>query len=765
MRKTFLILFTLLSSVCNLSAKHIGEWQVFPSYYVATQNVAAGKIVYSLMDGNLMSYNTEDTEVRLYDNMGCLSGIGIQQIAYNNEAKRLLIIYKDGNIDLLDSEDNVINLPYLINKTINGINMEGKMAYIATDFGFTEIDMKEGVFQETYRVGFATLSILPSQEYMYCSASDGIYRCSCNVDMHMKSNWSKFSNETEMTNLMWINNVIIGKKKSSITRINPENGDPVYPTYWADHKFVKKVNNNIMWADNNKIYQYSSNGEYTEYSLANEWNDISYIGGIFWVSDGINGLRGYKLKDNTFEVATGSIQPNSPKNDLSYRISWVGNRLLVAGGINTKAAIYNVPTAMYYEDGKWTIFEETNNPDPTVYTNLRLANTTNLIQDPKDSNHHFASLHRNGICEYRDGKFVKLWNYTNTPIKPILLSKKYNYCSCAGLEYDSYGNMWMLNSETDTIVRVWKADGKWAALYFDEINNIGLADDYIFHSSGLIGLNSSYSDNGQDDVGFFFFDTNGTIENTRDDRHVFINRIVNQDGVYYSPNSYHGMTEDFNECIWCATSDGLFVIEEPSRIFDKDFHFTQIKRNRNDGSGLADYLFNAVSILCIAVDGANRKWIGTESDGAFLISYDGQETIQHFTTDNSPLLSNRINDIAINNNTGEVVFATDKGLCSYVAEATEAEDDLAESLVECFPNPVRSDYRGPIVVRGLTMDAEVKIISTGGQLVWNGTSTGGQLTWNGTNRSGQRVASGIYFVVANTSNGSKAVVSKIAIVN
>lgn len=765
MRKTIFLFFYLLLSFIEVSAKQIGEWQVFPSYYVATQNVVAGKIIYSLMDGNLMSYNTEDTEVRLYDSMNCLSSVGIQQIVYSNEAKRLLILYKDGNIDLLDSEDNVINLPYMINKTIYDISIEGKMAYLATDYGFTEIDMKEGVFQETYRLGMNVLSVLSANEYIYYSTTDGIYRCSRNDEMHLKENWTKFSNETEIANLMWVNNLIIGKKKSSIIRINPENGDPVFPTYWADHKFVKKVNNNIMWADNNKIYQYSSDGEYTEYTLANEWNDISYVGGIFWVSDGINGLRGYKLKDNTFELATGSIQPNSPKHDLSYRISWVGNRLLVAGGINTKASIYNDPTAMYYEDGKWTIFKEPTNPDPDVYTSLRLANTTNLIQDPKDPNHHFASLHRNGICEYRDGKFVKLWNYTNSPIKPILISKKYNYCSCAGLEYDSHGNMWMLNSETDTIVRVWKADGKWAALYYDEINCASLADDYIFHSSGLIGLNSSYMDNGDSNVGFFFFDTKGTIDNTRDDRHILIKTIVNQDGTYYNPTSFHRMTEDLNGCIWCATSSGLFVIEEPSQIFDKNFRFTQIKINRNDGSGLADYLLNGTFIYTIKVDGANRKWIGTESDGVFLVSYDGQQTIHHFTTDNSPLISNRIYDIAINNNNGEVVFATDKGLCSYMSDATEAADGLDKDMIECFPNPVNSDYRGPIVVRGLTMDAEVKIISTGGQLVWSGRSNGGQFTWYGTNHSGQRVPSGVYFVVANTADGKKAIVSKIAIMN
>ena len=138
--------------------------------------------------------------------------------------------------------------------------------------------------------------------------------------------------------------------------------------------------------------------------------------------------------------------------------------------------------------------------------------------------------------------------------------------------------------------------------------------------------------------------------------------------------------------------------------------------------------------------------------------------IHHFTTENSPLLSDNVQGIAVHPGTGEVVFGTDKGLCSYISDATTPEDELKKSNVTIFPNPVSPDYNGPIAIRGLVADTEVKIISTGGQLVWNGKSAGGTCTWNGLANNGRRVASGIYHVVANTPEGGKAIISRIVIV-
>ena len=209
---------------------------------------------------------------------------------------------------------------------------------------------------------------------------------------------------------------------------------------------------------------------------------------------------------------------------------------------------------------------------------------------------------------------------------------------------------------------------------------------------------------------------------------------------------------------------GLFVIDDPTTFFDNDFRFTQVKIPRNDDSGLADYLLNGVNISCIAVDGGNRKWIGTTGNGIYLVSADGTEMLQHFLADETPLLSDNIQCIAIHPHTGQVMIGTDKGLCSYMSDATQAEEELEKGNVIAYPNPVGPDHQSAIRIEGLTHNAEVKICSVSGQLIWTGRSNGGTCTWNGQDKRGKRVASGIYNVISNNEDGKKAVVTRIIVI-
>ena len=172
-----------------------------------------------------------------------------------------------------------------------------------------------------------------------------------------------------------------------------------------------------------------------------------------------------------------------------------------------------------------------------------------------------------------------------------------------------------------------------------------------------------------------------------------------------------------------------------------------------------------VNIKGIAIDGAGRKWFATASNGAYLISEDNNTQLEHFTTDNSPLLSDNIESIAINNTTGEVYFGTDKGLCSYMGDATTANESMSKDNVWAYPNPVKPSYTGNITIQGLSYDTDIKITTSNGILVNEGRSNGGTYVWNGNDLKGKRVASGIYMVETATSSGEKGTVCKIAIIN
>jgi ligand-binding sensor domain-containing protein len=197
-------------------------------------------------------------------------------------------------------------------------------------------------------------------------------------------------------------------------------------------------------------------------------------------------------------------------------------------------------------------------------------------------------------------------------------------------------------------------------------------------------------------------------------------------------------------------------------IAEKNKVFTQPKINRNDDTDLADYLLGEVYCYVIAIDKAQRKWIGTKDAGVFLISNDNATEIAHFTTENSPLLSNEIYDIVIDESTGIVYIATVNGLCSYQTDITSNYGTLDEDNVYSYPNPVSPDYTGPITIRGLYNQCQIKITTSSGYIVHKGVVSGGSYQWDGCDQNGDRVASGVYMVLVETPEGSKGCVTKIA---
>ena len=763
-RKLLSLALFLFALCLTATAQQLGSWRMFLSYQIATKSTTCGSIIYSLMNGNLLSYDTEDGEVRTYDHLEPLSDVGISHIAYSKEAGRLLIVYSNSNVDLMDENGDVLNLSALkdkriLDKEVSSVYINGVMAYLATGFGFVEVDMKEGVFRNTYRLGYAVTCIAASDEAVFLGAADGIRYCKKTENMQLEENWTKRISWGGFKGMCFFQDKLMAMNAQGLFALDPYlNKNPTYSS--GNYTFLKSSNGQLIWGNDTQIGLTSDvTKEATLISVNNTWTDISCIGSTYWMSEQENGLRGYKLDGSAFVPTGAIIQPSSPIRDLGYNVSWVGDRLLVAGGINTTDSYNNPATSMYYENGEWTNFQEME--IPAEYSRFKLINTTDLVQDPLDDTHHFASLYRGGLCEYRNAKFVKLYNHDNSPLKSILptLPQYYNYVLCSALSYDADGNLWMASTMKDSVLHVLKPDGKWLKFYYEELDGCSLIDKILHHSSGIKLITSRRLDK----RGVFCLDTKGT-ERLTDDKTILHQNIVNQDGTPYSPDNFYCLCEDLDGMVWVGTSAGLFVIEDVSGIFSSSFQFTQIKINRNDGSGLADYLLNDVAISCITIDAANRKWIGTQTNGAYLISADGQEMIHHFTSEDSPLLSDNVQSIAVHPGTGEVVFGTDKGLCSYIGDATAPEAELDKNNVTVFPNPVTPDYNGPIAIRGLVSDAEVKIISTGGQLVWNGTSAGGTCTWNGLANNGRRVASGIYHVVANTPDGGKAIVTRIVIV-
>ena len=255
--------------------------------------------------------------------------------------------------------------------------------------------------------------------------------------------------------------------------------------------------------------------------------------------------------------------------------------------------------------------------------------------------------------------------------------------------------------------------------------------------------------------GLFVFTENGTIENYNDDMYRILNTNIGE-GNLPSLQTY-SLAEDLNGEIWVGTDKGIAVFYNPEAVFSEyNYDAQQILITTGD---YGQYLLNEEKIKCIAVDGANRKWIGTERSGLFLLSEDGQNEILHFTKNNSPLFSDNIIDITINNQNGEVFIGTSDGLISYRSDATKGS--LSQNKTHVFPNPVEKDYNGSIAISGLITNANVKITDISGNLVFETTANGGQAIWNGKSKDGERAATGVYLVFSTDIYGEEKTVSKI----
>lgn len=760
-KTTLLVVLCLLPFFAN--AQGIGQWQLYRAYHRATQCAVAGDVVYANYSGNLLSYSTADTEVRTYDRLHGLNGNTVAQIAYCPQAKRLIIVYDDSGIDLLDADDNITHIAALKEKTIAGkainhISIDGTKAYLATGFGMVEMDVREAFLRNSYQLGRAVQSVVRLGGDYYAATSDGLYVGREGANLFSKDGWQRVDAK-KWTDLATMPDAVIGLCNNQVCTYQPASGVKVLHGYTTSQ--LRVVEQGFVWGNGRRLFSSKSDGSDIQQLLpddaANAWVDVQRRGNTYWLCDGEQGMFSSVLKDGSLVRNLTPIVVESPERDLSYQLQWAGNRLLVAGGRNDTEMGYMPATSMFYEDGHWTSLQEMERPADA--SNGYLRNTTNLVQDPQDASHHFASIFSAGLCEYCDGKFVKLYDASNSTLSSLLPddANARSYVLCSGAQYDASGNLWVLGGGRPEVVHFMDAKGGWHSLHYDEVAEASPCDNYLMHSSGILFFNIRWGGK----RGFFAFDTKETLTNVRDDRHRLRSTITNQDGTSYSPNFFYGMTEDLDGRIWCGTDQGLFVINDAETFFDDDFSFEQVKVSRNDGSGLADYLLSGTSINCIAIDGGNRKWVGSNGSGVYLISADGQEMIHHFTTSNSPLPNNTILSIAVHPATGQVMIGTEKGLCSFGGDATEAMDELDKDSVLVFPNPVTPDYNGPIAVRGLSMDSEVKILSSSGQLVWSGVSSGGTFTWDGRTKSGKRAASGIYQIVANNSEGKRAIVSRI----
>ena len=741
------------------------NWTLYPSYHNATYCQVMGGKVYVLASGALYSYDKSDNEVRRYDKITTLSDINIAHIRYSSFINALVVVYSNANIDILYDDGAVYNISdfknkQLPDKTINNVDIQGSTAYLSTSFGVVVLDLENMEFDNTFNTGINTTCTYLFKDRLYTATQSGLYYCETGKNMLDNGNWEKFNSTTLKALGALDGRLYCIASDGKLYEILSENNN--LELVDGSGKF------NYLYSDGNALIVISSSsivkleGGITQ-KLCNVNKKYDFIlknKETYWCCGGYAGLVEAAVENNTIVAKGLPLIPNSPiRNYCEYMKFTDSGKLLVSGGhVNYFDNIFYSGTLMEFhcEDDRWI-----NLPEDTIRsaTGYSYVNICSVDEDPTEPGHYFAGSFGYGVYEFREGKFVKHYNYENASLESASSGKyAYAYVRVPTVKFDKEGNLWCVNTDVKDVLKVLKKDGTWLSLNYKEIEYWATVVKPYVDSRGWLWLTAI-----QGDPGLFCAKRNNTPFDTSDDvTGKWLNKFTNQDGISYDIYQLYDIAEDKDGAIWVGTNIGVFVIDNPEKFF-KDGIFKQIKIARNDGTGLADYFMSGVYIKDIEVDGANRKWIGTNSNGLYLVSADGQETICHFTTENSPLPSDCIESIAINNLTGEVFVGTDMGIACYRSDATAAAPSLDKNNIHVYPNPVRADYGGNISVVGLTHDCVVKIVDAAGYLVNEGVSNGGLYSWNGRNARGEKVASGVYHVLTYDSDGNEGVATKILI--
>lgn len=762
-KKIFISFLILLSAIVSKAA--IGDWKLYTSYHNATYCEVINDKVYILASGALYSYQEEDEEIRLYDKISHLNDINILFIKYCKEIEGLVIVYENANIDIMYNDESVYNISDFKNKSmtekvINNLSIVGKNAYISTNFGIVELDLERKEFNNTYTLNKNIISSYYFNGNIYASSDEGILRGNINDNLLDLNNWNKINSIKATDFCEFKGELFFIVNSKGIYTLNDNNIISEKIKISEKYNYIYKYNEQLVTGGANSVIIMNGTADYSKYDLDGKSIFIKTTGNEFWNCKGYNGIVKAKKEGNSITDNSESIIPDSPKRNYCEYMTFSGDKLLIAGGnLNYFDINFYDATIMeyYYKEDRWHNYDE-NEVKEAIGQNLLYRNICTIDEDPLEEGHLFAGSFGHGIFEFREGEFIKHYNYDNSPLESVVAGSP-KYIRISKVKFDKEGNLWVVNTGMKNIIKVLKSDGTWQELYYRDIQYVPTASDIYFDSRGWLWVVSL-----QQDAGLFCAKINDTPLDTSDDEtKSWFAKFTNQDGISYDIYQIYGFAEDKNGQIWVGTNTGLFVIENPKTFFSKGT-FTQIKIPRNDGTGLADYLLNGVYIQSIFIDGANRKWIGTKNNGIYLISSDGQETIHHFTTENSPLPSNSIVSIAVNEESGEVFIGTEKGLASFMGNATEPEETLNENNIHAYPNPVRADYSGDISIVGLTFDCNIKIVDAAGSLINEGTSTGGSYTWDGRNRRGEKVASGVYYVLTYDENGNEGVATKILII-
>ncbi|MCX6261918.1 MAG: hypothetical protein NTY95_14000 [Bacteroidia bacterium] len=759
MKKLFYI--TGLTLICNCLSGQlpVGSWSDHLRYNTANRIAGNSEEIYASTGSSILVYNSKYNELRTLSPVNGLSQTGISSIGWSDEHSMLIIAYTNTNLDLIDG-NSVHNIPDIYvrniqgNNKINRIRTLGKYAYLATGFGIVVVDMVRMEIHDTWRPGPGAdnnevFDIAFGNSKIYAATGNGLWQADLsNQGLAYFGNWDQITSLPEPD--LKCTHVIFSGETLYCNISQGSAGDIVYAINGGTRLFSfysGVINSSFDIAPQGFTISSASSLKYykPDGSLLNTissygWGvpDISQgivTGNYLWVADKNYGL----VKGENMTAFTSLSLPGPATNDVENISSLNGKTILCAGGT----------------DKSWNGMKrsfQVSVHENNKFINIVQGSSTDAMRsfiDPWNSSHFFISSWGSGLFEYENNILMNHYNSSNSPLQ--ISGTTGSEIKVCGLAMDKLKNLWITQTNVTGSVKILKPGGSW--IVYPLTIDAPVVGDIISTENGQKWITLPGSN------GLYIIDDNNTPDVFPDDRTRKLTVTDSDDKV---SNSVFSAAEDLDGNIWIGTDQGPVIYYNTDHIFEGDVRGYRIKVPRNDGSGLADYMLGTESITAISVDGANRKWLGTKSSGAYMLSADGTTVLKNYNVQNSPIFSDSIASVAVDNKTGEVWFGTSEGVLSVREIATSGRQSFID--VYSFPNPVREDYSGNVTITGLMKDTQVKITDISGNLVYETMSEGGQASWDLNTYNGHRVRTGVYLAFCANNDGSESCVTKILVI-
>ncbi|PKR81915.1 hypothetical protein CW751_00845 [Brumimicrobium salinarum] len=752
MKKIGYLLLTFVFQYVGFAQVGMEQWRMHISPNTAIDVVKGKDAIYTILKNGLLEYDMEAGEQTIWTAANYLSDVSPSSIAYDPNTSNVIIGYENGNIDLLKN-NTIYNLPAILQSSINGVKRINRIvvkqgfAYVSTGVGIVVVNLNKKEVKDTYNPSLTDRNIIDLaffQDSVYALTSSAIYVSNENNNFLADANqWRKIQSVPDYTASGAYTEIEAFKNHLTFcynddnysldTLFTLENNIPVAQFDEIEingvnadkNKLILSTAGSVLVYDENlalqeNIYQYQSGG------FPNPRN-VEFYDGNYYIADGSWGLI---KAPNAF--SSTQINFEGPRYNSAFRASWEKGKLSIANGGLTSfgGPLFNQDGGAIFSEGKWNSVT-VNGSNMIAGKNIWDFISTSI--NPKDTEVvAFGTLSTIPLVITKNNVVTDTFSFSNSLIEE---TSNVGWANISDIQYDDQGNLWVLNSNAEKPLKVYSNEGVW----YDFNLSTSVKNKY---TQRLIIDGNETKWMGVKGLGVVAFDHGESISDAGDDRSKILTTGPNSGALPSS--TIEAIAADFDNNIWVGTPEGMRVLYNSSGVFDASAGQYNFQKLLIEFGEYVEIVLGTTHITAIQIDGANRKWIGTASSGVFLLSPDGLSVERNFTAENSPLLSNTILDIAIDQENGEVYFITEDGMISYRSDATQG--DIEYTNVKVFPNPVQPDYLGPITIQGIAYDSDVKITDVSGKLVYRTKSNGGTATWNGNTLEGERAATGVYLI-------------------